>query len=111
MQTPHQMKTLSECIASLQQDGYNENFMVKGKVLYAPEMDKSYEPDEINIVTFYRFEGNSDPGDSSILYAIQTKDGVKGMLTDSYGVDANPHISEFVKRVEAIEKKKSAEIK
>jgi hypothetical protein len=111
MKTPHQMKTLSECMNSLLQEGYKENFMVKEAGLYAPESKKIYSPEEITIVSFYRFEGNSDPADNSILYAIETKDGVKGLLTDSYGSSANSLIAEYIKKVEDIAKREHVEKK
>jgi hypothetical protein len=107
MKTPNEMKTLWECIASLQEDGYKENFSVNKEGLYAPESEKTYKPEEIRIDNFFRFEGTSDPADNSILYAISANDGVKGILTDSYGADANSLITEYVKKVEAMEKKEA----
>ena len=105
METPHKMKTLSECMAGLQKDGFKENFMVKENLLYAPEADKYYAPVEIRIANFYRFEGTSDPGDSSILYAIETVDSVKGILTDAYGAYSDESTTNFIKEVEEIAKK------
>jgi hypothetical protein len=111
MKTPHEMKTLSECINSLQEEGFKENFLVKDTGLYAPESKKIYSPEETTIVSFYRFEGNSDPADNSILYAIETNDKVKGLLTDSYGPAANSLIAEFIKKVEDIAKREHVEKK
>ena len=105
METSHKMKTLSECMTSLTKDGFTENFMVKENLLYAPEADKYYAPVETSIVNFYRFEGASDPGDSSILYAIETADGTKGVLTDAYGAYSDVNTTEFIKEVEEIAKK------
>jgi len=50
---------------------------------------KSYSPDELTIIKTYRFEGESDPSDSSILYLIQANDGLKGYSLDAYGVYSN----------------------
>lgn len=36
----------------------------------------------------YRFEGNTNPDDNAILYAIETARGEKGLLLDAYGVYA-----------------------
>ena len=36
----------------------------------------------------YRFEGDSSPDDNSVLYAIESKGGIKGVLVDAYGTYA-----------------------
>ena len=47
---------------------------------------KSYEAEDLTIIKTYRFEGESDPADSSILYIIEAKDGLIGYSMDTYGV-------------------------
>ncbi|SEJ00002.1 hypothetical protein SAMN04487995_2962 [Dyadobacter koreensis] len=47
---------------------------------------KSYDPEDLTIIKTYRFEGESDPADSSILYIIEAKDGLIGYSMDTYGV-------------------------
>jgi hypothetical protein len=64
----------------------------------------SYLPEEIQVVNFYRFEGESDPDDNAILYIIETVDGTKGTLVDSYGTYNDSRISNFMKNVETIKK-------
>ncbi len=105
METPHKMKTLSEVMATIQKDGFKENFSVKDNLLFAPEANKYYAPVEVRISNFYRFEGISDPGDNSILYAIETTDGVKGILLDAYGAYSDQDTTSFINEVEEIGKK------
>ena len=100
------MTTLSSCVNVLQHEGYKENFVVKEEGLEAPSTGKIYKHDEVTIANFFRFEGESDPADNSILYAIETNDGVKGMLIDAYGESADPGVSVFIRTVENISKKK-----
>ena len=38
----------------------------------------------------------NDPGDSSILFLIECKDGIKGCLTSAYGKDADTDLMDFV---------------
>ncbi|WP_159467690.1 hypothetical protein [Dyadobacter sp. 3J3] len=47
---------------------------------------KSYNPEDLTIIKTYRFEGESDPADSSILYIIEANDGLTGYSLDIYGV-------------------------
>jgi hypothetical protein len=50
---------------------------------------KFYEPSDLKIIKVYRFEGNSDPSDSSVVYIIEANDGLTGYSMDSYGVYSN----------------------
>jgi len=86
--------------------GYTECFRVTKHGLYAPSKDRTYKAEDLIISNFYRFEGESDPGDTSILYIIETNDGIKGTLIDSYGTYADRDISTFMHRVEEIAKKR-----
>ena len=99
------LKTLAECMNSLKEKGFTKDFQVTAGGLKAMDDDKLYQPHEVKITNFYRFEGESDPGDMSILYAIETNDGVKGTLSDAYGPYAARKVSEFFDRVEDIQKK------
>lgn len=100
-----EMKTLMECMESLRKYGFTENFMAKANGLHALDSKKVYKPEDVAIVNFYRFEGESDPADNSILYAIETNDGLKGQLSNAYGAYADQHVTKFIEEVEEIEKK------
>ena len=47
---------------------------------------KTYQPEELTIIKTFRFEGDSDPSDSSILYLLEANDRLKGYSLDSYGM-------------------------
>ena len=50
---------------------------------------KFYKPEDLTIIKTYRFEGESDPSDASILYVIEANDGLIGYSIDAYGVYSN----------------------
>ena len=99
------MKTLASCINKLTLDGYTDDFKVIEKGLQSVRTDRIYDPQDVRISNFYRFEGTSDPGDNSILYAIETTDGAKGQLVDAYGPYADPLVGKFIEQVEEMSKK------
>ena len=98
------MKTLSEIITKLTQKGYDVQFKVTDEGLLSLSSDKMYTPEHVKICNFYRFEGESNPEDNAILYAIETRDGEKGTLVDGYGATSDELIDHFIKQVEEIEK-------
>src|SRR5688572_30804699 len=98
-------KTMSAVMNTLQREGFEENFMVKEKGLVGLDSEKTYKPDEVKILNFYRFEGESDPADNSILYAIETDDGKRGMVTDAYGPYSDTKVTKFFSDVDEISKK------
>src|SRR5947209_9291313 len=82
------MNTLTERLNKAIKDGYTQNFSVTRQGLYSAANEKTYTPAEVCIRNFYRFEGESDPADNSIMYVIETSDGLKGTLIDAYGAYA-----------------------
>ena len=98
------MSTMISILEVLEGTGYTTQFKATPKGLVSMVTRKTYHPDDIEINHFYRFEGESNPDDSSIIYAIETKDGEKGTLIDSYGAYTDPEIANFIKKVKFIHK-------
>ena len=86
LKEPNAYNSLSEAITDLQTQGYTENLMFCEEGLENRQRACIYPAEELNVRQFYRFEGQSNPDDNSILYAIETSDGHKGLLVDAYGV-------------------------
>jgi predicted RND superfamily exporter protein len=105
-----EMTSLAMCMNTMQRRGYKENFLVDEQGLFSADSGKHYLPRDARIVDYYRFEGETDPADSSILYVIETQDGAKGLLSDSYGAYAEPKVSRFMEELEVSEKKRSKAI-
>ncbi|MCW3112553.1 MAG: hypothetical protein JWR18_949 [Segetibacter sp.] len=101
---PH-MKNLASVTNKLVLKGYDDDFKISDKGLKSLKTEKIYPPEEINVVNFFRFEGQSDPNDNTILYQIETTDGLKGTLVDAYGPYADRKLSEFIQQVESFHKK------
>ena len=100
-------KTVAEAIAALGRQGFTKWFRAVDdglQVLEAGTLDvgRTLPPEELVIRAFYRFEGVSDPDDTAIVYAIETRDGsVRGTLTDAYGVYADPETGPVLERIRA----------
>ena len=103
------MNTLTSCVNKVVKDGYTDSFNVTRQGLFSCSKDKYYQPEEIKVINFYRFEGESDPGDMVIMYVIETNDGIKGTLIDAFGTYSDVSVSAFMQQVEDIQKKGTKE--
>ena len=106
MQDKEEERSLVNVENELNKRGFTQDFNVVDGRLHtiSNESHKSYGPDEVTIVDFYRFEGESDPDDMSILYALEANDGVKGTISSAYGTYADSDTLDFLKQVEDLGK-------
>jgi len=89
--------TLSEAIQDLQRRGYGNDFNLKPHCLECVSLKLEIHPEDFYVDEMHRFEGMSCTDDNSILYAISSKNGIKGTLVDAYGVYAE-NISEQMRK-------------
>lgn len=94
-----EMKTLLEAIRDFRDWGYQEDFEVENGVMKTKSSERGFKPYELLIEEIFRSEGESNPADMSVLYAISAVDGTKGIITDAYGIYENSEISDFIKKV------------
>lgn len=91
--------TLVEALNGLKDRGFTLNFNLKTDHLACEEHDLYWHPEEFEIVEVYRFEGMTNPDDQSILYAIESKDGQKGVFVSAYGIYSDPVSDELMKKI------------
>ena len=82
------MSTLSQVLEKLRIQRRDNEFVMEGEYFTTANGNK-YSPEQLTIIKTYRFEGESDPSDSSILYVIEANDGLIGYSIDAYGVYTN----------------------
>lgn len=93
--------TLSQVINRLRtEEGYTEDFNLLDDKLELKSKDEHYQPQDFNVDEVYRFEGPSNPSDNSVLYAITTTSGRKGVLVDGYGYSGGQISDEMLKKLD-----------
>jgi len=92
-------KNPASVMDELNRRGFTEQFKLESEGLRGVQSGQTFGPGQVAIVEQYRFEGVSDPDDMSIVYAIETRSGVRGMLTDAFGVYADPRVGAFIRKV------------
>lgn len=92
---------LIEAHHSLREKGYVDEFIYQNEenLMQSKESGKQYVPEEMKIVEFHRFEGMTNPGDMSIIFAVECIDGNMGTVLSSFGVYADLKLAEFMDRV------------
>ncbi len=89
--------TVSEAINGLKKRGFIVDFNLQENCIVCNN-DK-FNVDDFEIVEVYRFEGNTDPSDEAIVYAIQSATGLRGVLVNGYGISADTMSSDMVKKL------------
>jgi hypothetical protein len=94
------MSTLSNVLEKLRQRHYDNEFSMEGE-RFTTENGHTYAPEDLTIIKTYRFEGDSDPADSSVFYLIEAKDGLIGYVMDVYGAASNHDTAfdDFVRQI------------
>ncbi|HET8827762.1 MAG TPA: hemerythrin domain-containing protein [Pelobium sp.] len=94
--------TVSETINQLAKNGYTTDFEVlkEHDCLVCKQTAQQLSPDEFVIDETHRFEGETDPGDEMIVYAISSqKHGIKGIVVNGYGTYADADTYKIVARL------------
>lgn len=95
--------TSSEAINALVSKGYDHNFNLKDEVLYCHTKDTSLQPDEFQIDEVHRFEGETNPDDEVVVYAISSNiANIKGVLVNAFGVYAETISAQLVEKLKII---------
>ena len=89
--------TVTEAVNGLKKRGFEMDFNLKENALVC-HGDK-FNINDFEIVEFYRFEGDSDPSDEAVVYAIESKNGKKGVLVNGYGISAEGISAEMAKKL------------
>jgi len=91
--------SLTEALEALKEKGYTEDFNLSCDSIECRGQNLKIHPADFEIMEAYRFEGASNPDDSSVVYAIETKNGIKGVLVDAYGVYADSLTPEMAEKI------------
>lgn len=89
--------TVSEAVNDLKKRGYTLDFNLEENCLVCN--GGKFNVDDFEITEVYRFEGNTDPSDQAVVYAIESKNGMKGVLVNGYGISADMISSEMAKKL------------
>ena len=93
----HIYDTVTEAVEGLKERGYTRDFNLRENCIICDE--EKYHPEDFEIVEVYRYEGDSDPADEAVVYAVESKKGDRGVLVSGYGISADEMTSELAKKL------------
>jgi len=97
------LETLTAAVDRLERAGFRESFRVREDKLFSLDRQRLYDPEELIVREIVRFEGESDPGDSTVLFALRSRDGsMRGTFVAGYGTAADPESATVVSRLKAV---------
>jgi hypothetical protein len=94
--------TVSEAVNGLKKRGYNIDFNLRYDCIACDRTQLKLPPEEFEITEVHRYEGNTDPADEAVVYAIESKHGEKGVLVNGFGVSADAVSSDMVQKLKII---------
>ena len=104
---PSEMTSSSVILEKLRQKKMDNEFKWTDKGFTAGK-SKYYQPQDLKIIKTYRFEGDSDPADMSIIYLIEANDGLIGYSMDAYGAysshDDEEGYDNFIRQIQVEER-------
>lgn len=89
--------TVTEAIIKLREEGFITDFNLDESAIIGG--DEKFDIDELEIVDVYRYEGDSDPSDEAVVYAIESRTGVKGILVNGYGVSSDSLTASLIEKI------------
>ena len=92
--------TMTEALNWLQSIGFTHDFNLDGDCIRFNHPTQSLSPDDFTIEYFFRFEGDTDPGDENIVYGINSETfQIKGVMISAFGVFADPISDQMLKKL------------
>ncbi len=101
MDKPGEMNTSVSILNKLKQNNHDNEFVLKNNKLFCAQTDKYYQPEDLKIIKTYRFEGESDPADNSVIYVIRVcNTDTIGYSFSAYGVYADDgNIDDLIRKI------------
>ena len=97
MDTP---ATVTAAVQLLESKGYQSEFLLGEHGFGCRSCEQVHAPDQLILDDTYRFEGDSDPGDESIVIGVRCPVcGAMGIVVSAYGPPAESQLIELMKLV------------
>jgi hypothetical protein len=95
----HSYETITEALKDLEVRGFKHSFVPSGNSILCKALGKMVRVGDFKIVEVFRFKGGSSPIDEEVIYAVESSDGIQGIIVSAYGSNADNISSELTKKL------------
>ncbi|WP_040474005.1 hypothetical protein [Flavobacterium frigoris] len=92
MRPIYHYSTVSEALDNLKEMGFAYDFNIH-------ENEIVNDPSVHEVKHVYRYEGNSDPGDSAVVYGIKSTSGKKGVFVSGFSANTNSEAARVLNKI------------
>lgn len=93
-------ETVTAALTGLKARGFTVDFNIAFDKLICSKNKIQLNPAEFEIVEVYRFEGDTNPDDEDVVYAVESHDAtIKGTLTSAYGMYADNISTDMLRKL------------
>lgn len=96
-----QTESFSGAIQRLDQGGFTHGLMAEGGRLHDPVTGESFDPETLTIDEVVRFEGESDPDEQAILFALRFQGDALGTYSAVFGPSMPAEDGDVIRRIGA----------
>ena len=94
------MENLAHAVERLTKAGYRDDFRAERGGLRAVKAGRVYDPESLVVDEVVRFEGESDPDDQVVVFALRSESsGTRGTYVVTYGTNVGPIDGEMMRRL------------
>jgi len=97
MNTKFLYSTVSNAVNLLRKAGFTMDFHVKNSDIFLDE--QKVDINDLKIVKFFRYEGESDPADEASVYGLESRTGLKGILVTGDESSSESSFSKILKKL------------
>ncbi|KAA3436887.1 hypothetical protein [Rufibacter hautae] len=90
---------MKEGLAYLNQQGYIHTFQYCPEGWLCPETRQAFAPEEMQVEACHRFQHYGGARSVAVLYAVQARNGLKGIIIDNCSTYGNAQFGEFLVRM------------
>jgi hypothetical protein len=92
--------TVTQALTGLKAKGYTLDFNIAVDNIRCAAHNIYLHPNEFEITEVHRFEGETNPSDEDVVYAIASKDGgIRGTMSSAFGMYADSMGNEMLQKL------------